>query len=75
MPELELDPAAVIADLDELAAESGGRFAGAKRLAWSPDWLAARVWLRGKLEAIGLPISRTLPGTCGPPCRARATSS
>lgn len=60
--ELRLDPAAVIADLDELAAQSGGRFAGAKRLAWSREWLAARDWLRGKLDAIGLPISQDIAG-------------
>ena len=62
MAELALDPAAVIADLDELAAQSGGRFAGAKRLAWSPDWLAARDWLRGKLDQIGLPVSQDIAG-------------
>ena len=62
MTELALDPAAVIADLDELAAQSGGRFAGAKRLAWSPDWLSARTWLKGKLEAIGLPITQDVAG-------------
>jgi N-carbamoyl-L-amino-acid hydrolase len=62
MIELALDPNAVIADLDELATQSGGRFAGAKRLAWSPDWLAARSWLRGKLETIGLPISEDVAG-------------
>ncbi len=54
MSGLRLDPAAVIADLDELAEQSGGRFAGADRLAWTPAWLAAREWLREKLEAIGL---------------------
>ena len=62
MSGLTLDPSAVIADLDELAAQSGGRFAGAKRLAWSPDWIAARAWLRGKLDAIGLPISQDVAG-------------
>jgi beta-ureidopropionase / N-carbamoyl-L-amino-acid hydrolase len=62
MTDLTLDPAAVIADLDELAAQSGGRFAGAKRLAWSPDWLAARAWLRAKLDALGLPISQDIAG-------------
>jgi N-carbamoyl-L-amino-acid hydrolase len=51
---LQLDPAAVIADLDELAGQSGGRFAGADRLAWTPAWLGARQWLRSKLEGIGL---------------------
>jgi N-carbamoyl-L-amino-acid hydrolase len=62
MSDLVLDPASVIADLDELAAQSGGRFAGAKRLAWSPDWLGARAWLRGKLDAIGLPVSEDVAG-------------
>ncbi len=54
MTSLRLDPAAVIADLDELAKQSGGRFAGANRLAWTPRWLETRQWLRSKLEAIGL---------------------
>ena len=54
MTELRPDPQAVIADLDELANASGGRFAGAKRLAWTPQWMEARAWLRSKLEAIGL---------------------
>jgi hydantoinase/carbamoylase family amidase len=54
MSPLRLDPAAVIADLDELAEQSGGRFAGADRLAWTPAWLEARRWLRAKLEAMGL---------------------
>ena len=61
-PTLTLDTAAVIADLDELATQSGGRFAGAKRLAWSPDWLAARAWLRGKLDQIGLPVTEDPAG-------------
>jgi hydantoinase/carbamoylase family amidase len=54
MSALQLDSAAVIADLDELAEQSGGRFAGADRLAWTPAWLGARQWLRSKLEAIEL---------------------
>jgi N-carbamoyl-L-amino-acid hydrolase len=51
---LRLDLEAVIADLDELAAMSGGRFAGAKRLAWTPQWRDARAWLRSKLGDVGL---------------------
>jgi hydantoinase/carbamoylase family amidase len=51
---LTLDPARVIADLDELAAMSGGRFAGADRLAWTARWREHREWLRGKLSQIGL---------------------
>ncbi len=54
MSSLRLDPQAVIADLDELASQSGGRFAGAKRLAWTPEWLEARSWLRSKLAECGL---------------------
>jgi hydantoinase/carbamoylase family amidase len=54
MSVLQLDPEAVITDLNELAEQSGGRFAGADRLAWSPAWLGARRWLRAKLEEIGL---------------------
>ncbi len=54
MTEIRLDPRAVIADLDELADASGGRFAGAKRLAWTPQWLEARSWLTSKLTEVGL---------------------
>jgi N-carbamoyl-L-amino-acid hydrolase len=59
---LRLDPEAVIADLDELAAKSGGRFAGAKRLAWTPEWLEARAWLEAKLEHAGLLPERDQAG-------------
>ena len=54
MSALQLDPARVIADLDELASHSGGRFAGADRLAWTERWRDARGWLRDRLAAIGL---------------------
>jgi N-carbamoyl-L-amino-acid hydrolase len=59
---VRLDPRAVIADLDELAAQSGGRFAGAKRLAWTPQWLEARSWLTSKLNHIGLEPERDEAG-------------
>jgi N-carbamoyl-L-amino-acid hydrolase len=59
---LLIDPDAVIADLDELAEASGGRFAGAKRLAWSPDWMRARDWLTGKLSELGLNADRDAAG-------------
>jgi len=62
MSSIRLRPEAVIADLDELAAQSGGRFAGAKRLAWTPQWLAAREWLSGKLGEIGLEPTRDAAG-------------
>jgi hydantoinase/carbamoylase family amidase len=60
--ELRLDPQAVIADLDELASQSGGRFAGAKRLAWTPEWLEARAWLTSKLVEFGLEPERDQAG-------------
>jgi len=60
--ELRLDPQAVIADLDELADMSGGRFAGAKRLAWTPQWLEARSWLSSKLAELGLEPARDQAG-------------
>jgi hydantoinase/carbamoylase family amidase len=65
--ELRLDPQAVIADLDELATKSGGRFAGAKRLAWSPDWQEARSWLTAKLVELGLEPERDQAGNLWAP--------
>jgi N-carbamoyl-L-amino-acid hydrolase len=59
---VQLDPQAVIADLDELAEQSGGRFAGAKRLAWTPQWLQARTWLASKLTGLGLDPERDQAG-------------
>lgn len=66
-----IDADAVLADLHELAEQSGGPYAGARRLAWSEDWMAARAWLVGKLEMLGLTAERDeagnlwagLPGT------------
>ncbi len=62
MTEIRLDPQAVIADLDELANKSGGRFAGAKRLAWTPRWMEARSWLTSKLADLGLEPERDQAG-------------
>jgi beta-ureidopropionase / N-carbamoyl-L-amino-acid hydrolase len=62
MTDLRVDPQAVIADLDELADQSGGRFAGAKRLAWTPQWLEARAWLTSKLAELGLEPERDQAG-------------
>jgi N-carbamoyl-L-amino-acid hydrolase len=49
---LRIDADRVLADLRELAELTGGP-AGARRLAWSPDWLVARDWLNGKLAELG----------------------
>jgi hydantoinase/carbamoylase family amidase len=65
--DIRLDPQAVIADLDELAAQSGGRFAGAKRLAWTPEWLQAREWLSAKLTDAGLEPERDEAGNVWAP--------
>ena len=62
MTALRLDPGAVIADLDELAARSGGRFAGAKRLAWTQEWRETRAWLEGKLAEAGVSAERDPAG-------------
>jgi hydantoinase/carbamoylase family amidase len=64
---VRLDPQAVIADLDELAARSGGRFAGAKRLAWTPEWVQAREWLIAKLTECGLEPERDQAGNLWAP--------
>jgi len=44
-------PDRVIADLRELAALTGGP-EGARRVCWTPEWVAARDWLRGKLAQV-----------------------
>jgi hydantoinase/carbamoylase family amidase len=60
---LAVDADRVLADLQELAAASGGEHAGAKRLAWSEDWTAAREWLLGKLGALdGVSVDRDEAG-------------
>jgi N-carbamoyl-L-amino-acid hydrolase len=69
---LKLDPSAVIADLDELAERSGGRFAGAKRLAWTPEWMETRAWLRSKLEAVGLEPKLDIAGNMWAPIAGEA---
>jgi hydantoinase/carbamoylase family amidase len=59
---LTIDTDTVLADLRELADRSGGRFAGARRLAWTPEWHEARRWLRTKLDAIGLEVAQDAAG-------------
>src|SRR5260370_40992043 len=44
-------PSGVVADVRESAALTGGPD-GARRGCWSPEWLRAREWLRGKLAEI-----------------------
>jgi N-carbamoyl-L-amino-acid hydrolase len=65
----QVQPRRVIADLRELAALTGGPD-GARRVCWTPDWMAARAWLRGKLADLPCTVEidaagnlwATLPG-------------
>jgi hydantoinase/carbamoylase family amidase len=59
---LRIDSDRVLADLHELAAASGGEHAGAKRLAWSEDWLKAREWLSAKLDELPVTVDRDEAG-------------
>ena len=52
---VQVDVDRVLADLRELHELHGGP-GGARRLAWSPDWLAARDWLRGKLAELPVTV-------------------
>ena len=51
----------VIDDLRELAARTSTP-AGAQRLAWGPVWRDARMWFRGKVEALGLEVRTDAAG-------------
>jgi N-carbamoyl-L-amino-acid hydrolase len=64
---IRLDHRAVIADLDELADRSGGRFAGAKRLAWTGEWRKARQWLQDKLGEVGVGVEVDAAGNLWAP--------
>jgi hydantoinase/carbamoylase family amidase len=66
---LTIDVDGVLADLRDLHERFGGPD-GARRLAWTPDWQAARDWLLAKLEDLPVTVERdpagniwaTLPG-------------
>jgi hydantoinase/carbamoylase family amidase len=51
----------VIADLRELAELTGGP-GGARRVAWTDEWLKARELVRGKLEELPVEITRDAAG-------------
>ncbi|MEV4418680.1 Zn-dependent hydrolase [Patulibacter sp. NPDC049589] len=59
--ELRLDPDRVLADLRELAARTGGP-AGARRLAWTADWAAARDFLLERLAELPVTVDRDEAG-------------
>jgi N-carbamoyl-L-amino-acid hydrolase len=50
---MPVDSLRVISDLQDLRALTADDH-GAQRIAWSPTWLKARAWFRGKLD--GLPV-------------------
>jgi N-carbamoyl-L-amino-acid hydrolase len=58
---LAIDAGRVLADLRALAERTGGP-AGARRLAWSPDWLDAREWLAGRLAELPVAVDRDEAG-------------
>ena len=58
---LELDVDRVLADLGEIRERFGGPD-GARRLAWSPDWQAAREWLRAQLAELPVEVSEDVAG-------------
>ncbi len=58
---LQIDVDSVLADLHELHERFGGPD-GARRLAWSPDWQAARAWLRDKLEVLPVTVDEDEAG-------------
>jgi N-carbamoyl-L-amino-acid hydrolase len=59
---LVIDADRVLADLNDLHECHGGP-GGARRLAWSEDWLAARQWFRAKLDELdGITVDRDEAG-------------
>jgi hydantoinase/carbamoylase family amidase len=58
---LTIDVDLVLADLRELHERFGGPD-GARRLAWTPEWQAARDWLLAKLEDLPVTVERDPAG-------------
>jgi hydantoinase/carbamoylase family amidase len=56
-----VEPERVIADLRELEKLTGGA-GGARRLAWTAEWLQAREWLRSKLGELPCRVHRDPAG-------------
>ena len=58
----QVDHRRAVEELEELAALTGGPD-GARRVAWTDEWVKARDWLKGKLEEIdGVEIERDEAG-------------
>ncbi len=55
---MAFDPQRALADLDIIAARTGGLDdGGARRLCWSDEWLAARAYVRSELEKLPVEIA------------------
>jgi N-carbamoyl-L-amino-acid hydrolase len=61
MPDMTFDPVRVITDLRGLAARTGGPD-GARRLAWTAEWLEARAMLREELASLPVDVSQDEAG-------------
>ncbi len=55
------DPDRPLADLRELAELTGGE-GGARRVAWTDEWVKARDWLRGKLGELPVSVEEDAAG-------------
>ena len=60
-----IDAGRVIADLRELERRTAGPL-GAERVCWGEGWRRARSFLGELLSEVGLRVSWTRRGTCGP---------
>ena len=75
---MRLDPASVIADLDELAdARAAAGSPGAKRLAWTPQWLAAarRGCAASSTRSASEPVDRDEAGNLWAALRGRVATT
>jgi len=68
------DPARVVADLRELAHRTGGA-EGSRRLAWTPDWLQARAFLRESLATLPVEVDEDEAGNLWAVLRGSTTDT
>ena len=68
------DPARVVADLRELAHRTGGP-EGSRRLAWTPDWLQARSFLRESLATLPVEVDEDEAGNLWAVLRGHSTDT
>jgi acetylornithine deacetylase/succinyl-diaminopimelate desuccinylase-like protein len=66
-----LNPKRTVAELKELRALTGDEN-GAQRVAFTKPWLAARAWLRKKLEALPVEIHNDAAGNTWTTLRGRS---